>query len=124
MHTIALVLFISTTIFVQCLCHPYGAPKSQCDSMKPEHGPSPQTGASPYDIRVTKLYYEQGEKVKVSIKSSSVDIKGYLIQARKVGENQAIGTFAAPPTNGEYVNCGNSKVNTPSVNLWSITTRC
>ena len=84
--------------------------------MKPEHGPIPQTGASPYDIRVTKSYYVPGENVKVSIKSSSNDIKGYLIQARKVGENQAIGTFAALPTNGKYVNCGNSKVNTASVN--------
>ena len=77
--------------------------------MKPEHGPIPRTGASPYDISVTKSYYVPGENVKVSIKSSSDDIKGYLIQAREVGENQAIGTFAAPPTNGKYVNCGNSK---------------
>jgi hypothetical protein len=52
-----------------------------------------------------------GESVKVSIESSSDDmIKGYLIQARQVGANTAIGTFATLPTNGRYVNCGNSKV--------------
>ena len=103
------VTFISVTIFNECLGYPRGAPSGQCEQMTPSHGSPPQTGASPYEIKVTKTYYVPGENVSVSIESSSDNIKGYLIQARKVGENSTIGTFAALPANGQYVNCGNSQ---------------
>jgi hypothetical protein len=111
---VVFVVFISaTTIFHECLCYPSGAPNTQCENMTPNHGYSPQAnGASPYDIKVAKSYYVPGQNVRVSIESSSDDIKGFLIQARKVGENSAIGTFAALPTKGRYANCSNTKVDT------------
>ena len=96
-------------IFHKSLCHPDGAPASNCENMAPSHGMLPQTGPSPYKIKIAKEYYMPGENVRVSIESSSDDIKGYLIQARQVGTNAAIGTFATLPANGKYVNCGNSK---------------
>ena len=106
---IVFVIFFSVTVFDECQGHSDGAPVEQCEQMTPNHGSSPQTGASPYEIKVTKTYYVPGENVGVSIESSSDNIKGYLIQARSVGENSAIGTFAVIPANGEYVNCSNSK---------------
>ena len=92
------------------------SPSSQCESMTPNHGTVAQAGASPYEIKVNRSYYMPGENVRVSIESSSDNIKGYLIQARQVRGNSAIGMFAAGPVNGNYLNCGNSKVETASVN--------
>jgi hypothetical protein len=105
-----IVVFISTTMFHECRCYPSGAPIGQCENMTPQHSASPQGGASPYEIKVAQSYYVAGQNVTVSIESSTDNIKGYLIQARKVGENTAIGMFAAAPTNGIFVNCGNEKV--------------
>ena len=105
-------VIISFAIFQSGLCFQSGAPETRCENMMPEHaGSLPQARASPYEVRIKKSYYMPGESVKVSIESASDDmIKGYLIQAREVGANTAIGTFATLPTNGRYVNCGNSKV--------------
>jgi hypothetical protein len=116
MQNIALVFIvvILATILDQCLCHPYGAPSSRCNDMTPLHGPSPQTGKSPYYVIVPRPYYVPGHNVRVSIESCSDNIKGYLIQAREVGDNSAIGMFAAAPANGKFVNCGNTKVQTES----------
>ena len=106
----AAFVIITSTIFHRGLCYSKGAPSSKCESMSPSHGPLAQTGKSPYKIKVMKSYYMPGENVRVSIESSSDDIKGYLIQARQVGTNAAIGTFATPPAKGKYLNCGNSEV--------------
>ena len=106
----AAVVIIISTIFHRGLCHPDGAPASNCENMEPSHGSLPQTGASPYKVKTTKMYYLPGKNVRVSIESSGDDIKGYIIQARQVGANTTIGTFATPPSDGKYLNCGNSKV--------------
>jgi hypothetical protein len=78
--------------------------------MAPSHGAVAQAGASPYEVKVKRPYYMPGENVTVSIESSGDNIKGYLIQARQVGGNLAIGMFAEDPVNGKHLNCGNSKV--------------
>ena len=109
---VALVFIIITwtSMFNKSQCHSSGAPTGQCENMTPNHGTNAQTGASPYEIKVKKPYYMPMENVKVSIESSSDNIKGYLIQARQVGANTVIGTFGTRPVNGQYLNCGNSKV--------------
>ena len=101
---------ITSTLFHESLCHPSGAPTSQCESMAPSHGAVAQAGASPYEVKVKRPYYMPGENVTVSIESSGDNIKGYLIQARQVGVNLVIGMFAVDPVNGKHLNCGNSKV--------------
>ena len=103
-------VIITSALFNKCLCYPSGAPTSQCTSMTPTHGAAAQAGASPYEIKVNRPYYMPGENVRVSIESSSDNIKGYLIQARQVGGNSATGMFAAAPVNGKHLSCGNSKV--------------
>ena len=103
-------LIVVTAVFHRGLCHPDGAPSSKCEDMEPSHGVPPQTRESPYEIKVMKSYYMPGRNVRVSIESYSDDIKGYLIQARQMGANVAIGTFSMSPANGKYLHCGNSKV--------------
>ena len=107
--TRAAFVIITSMIFHRGFCHPNGAPISKCENMLPSHGSLPQTGRSPYIIKVTKSYYMPGENVRVTIESSGDDIKGYLIQARQVGANAVIGTFATPPAKGKYLNCGNNQ---------------
>jgi hypothetical protein len=107
-----IVFVISTSIlFHKSQCHSNGAPASQCESMTPSHGAVAQAGASPYEVKVNWPYYMPGENVRVSIESSSDNIKGYLIQARQVGGNSATGLFSAAPVNGKHLNCSNIKVN-------------
>ena len=105
-------LFFSATVINECLSYPGGAPAGQCENMTPNHGSPAQTGASPYEIKVMKSYYTPGQNFSVYIESSSDNIKGFLIQARKVGENSAIGTFTGHPQNTSTLSCGNEKVDT------------
>ena len=105
------IVLICLTIFHGVKCRPNGAPSSQCVSMMPNHGVAlSQTVASPYQVKVDKAYYMYGKKVHVSIESSSLDIKGFLIQARPVGQNSAIGMFSRLPGSTKFVSCGNNKV--------------
>lgn len=106
--TAAFIVFYTVLQTGQCLSN--GAPSSACTSMTPNHGVSAQNGSSPYIIKTEKLYYMPGENLRVSIESSSDDIKGYLIQARQVGTDSATGMFATLPLGGKYVSCDNEKV--------------
>ncbi|XP_046852452.1 putative defense protein isoform X1 [Xenia sp. Carnegie-2017] len=103
------IVLICLTVFHGVKCRPNGAPSSQCVSMMPNHGAVSQTVASPYQVKVDKAYYMYGKKVNVSIESSNVSIKGFLIQARPVGQNSAIGMFSRLPGNTKFVSCGNNK---------------
>jgi hypothetical protein len=111
---VVFVIFTST-MFHRSLCYSSGAPFSQCESMRPFHGSPPQDGASPYQIRVDRRFYTPGQNVRVSIVSSGDDIRGYLIQARRVRGNSAIGMFAALPINGKFLHCSNRQVKTTTV---------
>ena len=104
------IVLICLTVFHGAKCYPSGAPSSRCVSMMPNHSALSQTVASPYQVKVDKAYYMYGKKVHVSIQSSNVSIKGFLIQARPVGQNSAIGMFSRLPGNTKFVSCGNNKV--------------
>ena len=113
MFNLAVVIAILiSTIFHVSLGYPSGAPTSRCGDMTPSHGANSQPAeTSPYSVKVGKPYYMPGENVRVSIESSSNDtIKGYLIQARQVGENVSVGSFPSAPAGGKLLNCGNEKV--------------
>ena len=107
---VSVVVLFCVPLFHVARCRPSGAPSSQCVSMMPNHGVLPQTVASPYQVKVNKTYYMYGKNVHVSIESSTEYIKGFLIQARSVGQNTAIGTFSSLPQNTKFVSCGNSEV--------------
>ena len=81
MANVATAVFILfNAVFQTAQCYPGGAPSTECASMTPSHGVSAQSGTSPYSVKTEKPYYMLEENVKVSIESSSDDIKGYLIQ--------------------------------------------
>lgn len=111
-----MLFLIASAVFRTCVCYSSGAPDGQCVSMEPIHGALAQTGEGPYKITVRESHYMPGQKVRVSIESSGNSvISGYLIQARRVGQSRAVGMFSAPPVNGRYLGCGNSKVKTATV---------
>ncbi|XP_046853600.1 putative defense protein 3 [Xenia sp. Carnegie-2017] len=106
----SLIVLLYLTLFHAARCFPSGAPSSQCESMMPNHGLQSQAAAnSPYQVRVHKTYYTNDSKINVSIESSSDYIKGFLIQARQVGQTTAIGMFSALPGNTTFLSCDNSK---------------
>ena len=108
LNTFVVVFIFASTMFHRGSCFGSGAPPWQCNNMMPHHrGAPPQRGPSPYIIRVQRPYYTPGENVQVALLSSRDTIMGYLIQARRVGDNAAIGTFAFQPRNGKFLSCGN-----------------
>ncbi|XP_046854359.1 putative defense protein Hdd11 isoform X2 [Xenia sp. Carnegie-2017] len=108
--SVSVIIFLFLTLFHVARCHSDGAPDSQCVSMMPRHDVPSQTVNSPYHVKVDKTFYND-TKINVSIESLSEYIKGFLLQARQVGENTAIGMFSESslPENTKFVNCGNSK---------------
>ena len=83
---------------------------SQCFAMQPFHGFPAQTRPSPYQIRVSQPFYTPGRSIRVSIQSFRDDIKGYLIEARRIGLNSPVGTFVSRPRNSKYLSCGHRQV--------------
>ena len=107
---VVIAILISAT-FHESLGFSSGAPNSRCGDMTPKHdNHSSSAETSPYSVKVGKPYYMPGENVRVSIESSSDDIKGFLIQARQVGGNVAVGSFSSAPDGGQLLNCGDPKV--------------
>ena len=75
-----------------------GDVEEACDSMMPGHANPVQTDPSPYEISVNATEYVVGTSITVTISSSSGDqFKGFFIQARRVADDQRIGTFNAEP---------------------------
>lgn len=109
--SVSVIVFLFSTLFHVARCHSDGAPDSQCLSMMPRHGVPSQTFNSPYHVKVDKTIYND-TKINVSIESLSEYIRGFLIQARQVDYNTAVGMFSesSQPENTKFVNCGNSKV--------------
>ncbi len=97
----------------------YSYPEHRPSNVTPNHGPLAQTGASPYEIKVKKPYYMPMENV--SIESSSDNIKGYLIQARQLLSDWNVWNASH---RGQYLNCGNSKVELHIDIIISTTTAC
>jgi hypothetical protein len=104
MVSYGLCVLLVVTIPAQITAFKSGAPESVCDSMKPEHHSTPQTGPSPYTITLSKSKIKPGESVQVTLSGTdNTKFRGYFIQAR-VG-NTPIGKFENGPEIN-LVNCG------------------
>eukprot|EP00057_Strongylocentrotus_purpuratus_P013416 XP_011667890.1 PREDICTED: neurogenic locus notch homolog protein 1 [Strongylocentrotus purpuratus] len=82
--------------------YPTGVVTSACGDMTPNHGPSSQTSVSPYTISVSPAFYQPGEQMTVTISSNANTpaLKGILLQARRTGTDEIIGTWSLAGTTG------------------------
>ncbi|XP_013421686.1 putative defense protein 3 [Lingula anatina] len=88
-----------------------GAPPSACDSMVPGHqGSKPQTIASPYTVSVQVSSYTPGQTVNVTVRGTE-DFRGLLLQARKAGTDEVVGTFQTPPSKFKFRPCPDGGAN-------------
>ncbi|XP_077309185.1 putative ferric-chelate reductase 1 [Lithobates pipiens] len=72
-----------------------GQVTAACSTMMPSHGASAQTSSSPYVLTLSKTTYSPGEKITVTLTSSSgsTQFQGFLIQARSVSGTTSWGSF-------------------------------
>ncbi|XP_061177011.1 putative ferric-chelate reductase 1 homolog [Saccostrea echinata] len=77
-----LVIYLSLGLFCGCFGYPSGAPESACDNMTPDHGVSPQTTPTPYDITLSasKLAVDENLTISISPKDGRTTFKGFLIE--------------------------------------------
>lgn len=76
-----------------------GAPTSVCDAMIPGHGHSPQTGASPYTLTLSRTAVSGFQPVDITLSGGgdNNNILGFLIQVRKSGgDGRVAGEFKVP----------------------------
>ncbi|XP_043918170.1 reelin domain-containing protein 1 [Protopterus annectens] len=83
-----------------------GANPSSCSDMQPKHVRAHlQNPRNVYiTIHTNKSSYLPGDKVPVTIRSTR-DFMGFLIQARRVSNDQIAGTFAIIPSGSKLLTC-------------------
>ena len=106
------IAFVITLVQVLCIKESYGyrggAPIGACETLTPQHNASPSTAASPYTIGTKE---DQSGQIIVTISSSDDRVfKGFILQARKVGEEKPVGEFVSIPDNTQEITCTNPKV--------------
>lgn len=77
-----------------------------CSTMMPQHGASAQTSSSPYVLTLSKNTYSPGEKITVTLTSSSgsPQFEGFLIQARSGNNTTPLGSFQVT-SNAQTLTC-------------------
>ncbi|XP_038071934.1 LOW QUALITY PROTEIN: uncharacterized protein LOC119740641 [Patiria miniata] len=122
-----LVLFILDHILIEpCLARPNGAPSQACTTLLPQHGTAtPQQTTNPYRIQLGATRYVAGGTVTgtssigyfkagwtytpyvvvVTLSGPTSGMKGFLLQARGVGQSTPIGTWENLPRNTRTMAC-------------------
>ncbi|XP_072275317.1 defense protein l(2)34Fc-like [Pyxicephalus adspersus] len=87
--------------------YPDGLVTSSCSTMMPNHGVPAQTSSSPYILSLAKTTYSPGEKITVTLTSSSGSTKfrGFLIQARSGSDTTPLGSFQVTTSNARTLTC-------------------
>ncbi|KAB5587239.1 hypothetical protein PHYPO_G00010920 [Pangasianodon hypophthalmus] len=88
-----------------CESYPGGKVSSSCDNMLPSHGTVAQTSAAPYTVTVDSSTYKEGDTITVTLSATSGSFKGFLLEARLVGGNSAIGSFSVVNSNSQVLTC-------------------
>ncbi|XP_030847135.1 hyalin-like [Strongylocentrotus purpuratus] len=108
-NVMTVLSFMIGTLYFLVLCqvqssnaYPSGAVTSACGDMTPNHGFDSQTSVSPYTISVSPAFYQPGQQMNVTISTNtgSPALKGILLQARRTGTDQIIGTWSLADTTG------------------------
>ncbi|XP_030599625.1 putative ferric-chelate reductase 1 [Archocentrus centrarchus] len=87
--------------------YPSGLVTDSCGDMRPSHsGASPQTAPSPFTVTTGQRSYNLGEDVKVELLGpASTLFTGFLLEAREVGSQTPVGSFAIPAGAAQLLSC-------------------
>ena len=85
-----------------------GNVEEACDTMMPGHNNEPQTSESPFEMSVSATEYSGGDSITITISSSTgQQFKGFFVQARRLTDDQRLGTFTA--ADGQQLLCSEVK---------------
>ncbi|XP_075470125.1 reelin domain-containing protein 1 [Ascaphus truei] len=107
---IRLVLFgwacISLCLISYTTAFSHGASLTACSDMRPQHiRAQPQNPRKNYiTIHTNRTSYLPGDKVPVTVRSSR-DFMGFLLQARRVSNDQVAGSFVFIPPGSKVLRC-------------------
>ncbi|KAM9488282.1 putative ferric-chelate reductase 1 [Clarias gariepinus] len=99
-----LILLLLGCVWV-CECYPNGQVSSSCDNLTPSHGSSAQTSAPPYTVTADTSSYKQGDTITVTLSATSWGFRGFILEARQVGGNTAIGSFSLVGSDSQLLTC-------------------
>lgn len=104
------IVFALLLLFVTCVfSHSTGAPESACFTMTPMHGAAlPQTSQPPVMMQLSANSIVGGTRIQITIRPTAANpnfrFRGFMIQARRVGSNEILGTFVESET-AATINC-------------------
>ncbi|AWP21016.1 putative ferric-chelate reductase 1 [Scophthalmus maximus] len=89
-------------------CYGSGKVTDSCDDLRPRHAAlSPQTDPAPFTVAADRSGYRLGEEVKVQLQApGSTPFMGFLLQAREVGGQSPVGSFALTAGAAQLLACG------------------
>ncbi|XP_060778700.1 putative ferric-chelate reductase 1 isoform X2 [Neoarius graeffei] len=82
-----------------------GQVSSSCSNMIPSHGTVAQTSAAPYTVTADSSSYKEGDTITVTLNATPGSFKGFLLEARLVGGNSAVGSFSVVDSNSQFLTC-------------------
>uniref|UniRef100_A0A3Q0RBW1 Uncharacterized protein n=1 Tax=Amphilophus citrinellus TaxID=61819 RepID=A0A3Q0RBW1_AMPCI len=86
---------------------PSGLVTDSCGDMRPRHsGATPQTAPSPFTVTT-------GQKIEL-LGPASTPFTGFLLEAREVGSQTPVGSFAIPAGAAQLLTCSQKPVSFPS----------
>ncbi|CAH0382734.1 unnamed protein product [Bemisia tabaci] len=92
------------------LCGGYkaGAPLFACRTMTPGHGAPAQSDLAPYTLSADPVGPPDAGRVRVNLVAPrGAFFVGYLIQARNLKTEDAVGSFVRVPQDASLIDCGN-----------------
>ncbi|KAM3914398.1 defense protein l(2)34Fc-like [Leptodactylus fuscus] len=110
MHLLQNIVVLLIASFPICMyAYSNGQVTASCDNMTPQHGASAQTSSPPYTLSLDKYTYSAGDKIKVTLSSSSsgTQFKGFLLQGRSGSSNVPVGSFVTSNPNTQTLTCTN-----------------
>ncbi|XP_044053029.1 putative defense protein 3 [Siniperca chuatsi] len=95
-------------VMLQVLCfvsgYPTGAPTGACVDMLPRHsGVLPQPSPAPYTLLTNTRTFQPGKPITVTV--TGPEYRGVLLEARKEGSTNALGSWQLPPPDTRFLEC-------------------
>ncbi|OCT82923.1 hypothetical protein XELAEV_18025458mg [Xenopus laevis] len=107
--SLQITVILLTICSLHVSAYPSGKVEASCNTMVPGHGVAAQTSASPYTLDVSSTTYEDEQSITVTLRNTSLvpPFKGFMIQARAVGDgnNIALGTFTVSNSAAQTLQC-------------------